>query len=383
MRITVDIRLLARGGISGIEEYTRYLLGAILAVDRDNEYSLFYNSFNKIPLVSQLPITNPDVRSELRSPRRSCQLRVIDWKIPNKLFDATSRFFRWPKIDRFLKTDLVFSPHFNILAVDKAPRVITFHDLSFIHHPYFFSWRQKFWHWLQNIRRQAQEADKIIAVSQFTKNDLINTFGIRPEKIEVIYSGISEEFRPVDSIPIRPSYILYLGTLEPRKNVPAVIRAFNILKQNKNHADLKLVLAGRAGWLYGTIIKEAGRSPFRNDIIFSGAVRSKDRVKLYSGASVFVYPSFFEGFGFPPLEAQASGCPVVVSRRSSLPEILNDSAMFADPWRVEELAGSIDLLLSNDGLREKFIKAGLENVRRFTWQKSAEQTLKMFKSLHG
>lgn len=370
MQILFDVRLLGRGGTSGIEEYSRNLLHALLALDKTNQYTLFYNGLRKKPLNLNLP--------------------EVDWHLPNKLLDFSARFLDFPRIDNYVKTDLIFSPHFNILSVDKTPRVITFHDLSFLHHPDFFSWKQKFWHWLQNIKKQAQQAERIIAVSEFTKGDLVNLLGIPPEKISVIYSGISEEFCKIASGSAlamtagetrndgRP-YILYLGTLEPRKNVPAIIRAFNLLKQKPVFNDWQLVIAGRPGWLFNSIVKEAAASPYGEDIIFRGAVNSEERVSLYNLARVFVYPSFFEGFGFPPLEAQASGCPVVVSDRASLPEIVGESALLVNPWKIEDLASAIEQAAINDQLRGKLIKMGQENVKRFVWSKAAKETLEVFK----
>ncbi len=387
MQILVDIRLLGKGGVSGIEEYTRNLLQQILTIDRSNDYILFYNGLRK-------QLLDINVAPRLRS-----GIKVIDWHLPNKVLDFSTRFFRFPAIDNFIKTDLVFSPHFNILSVRKAPRVITFHDLSFLHHPSFFSWKQKFWHWLQNIKKQAREAEKIIAVSEFTKNDLVNLLGISPEKISVVYSGISEEFGKIaasstSDLAYRQAgasevgarndhkpYILYLGTLEPRKNVPAIIRAFNILKNKAAFRDWQLVIAGRPGWLFEDILREISASPHKGDIVLKGAVSPEERVSLYNLAKVFVYPSFFEGFGFPPLEAQACGCPVVVSDRTSLPEIVGDSALLVNPWKVEDLANAVEEAALNNQLRGKLIKAGQENVKRFTWKKTAEETLEVFNNI--
>lgn len=364
MQILFDARLLGRGEASGIEEYTKNLLTALLAVDQNNDYVLFCNRFTKFPIFKQIS-----------------NFKTINWHIPNKLLDFSARFLDFPKIDNYVKTDLIFSPHFNILSVAKTPRVITFHDLSFLRHPDFFSWKQKFWHWLQNVKKQAQQAEKIIAVSEFTKNDLVNLLGIPPEKISVIYSGISEEFRknPLPHTLNAKPYILYLGTLEPRKNVPAIIRAFNLLKQKPVFRDWQLVIAGRPGWLFNSIVKEATVSPYKEDIIFRGAVNSAERVSLYNLAKVFVYPSFFEGFGFPPLEAQACGCPVVVSDRTSLPEIMGASALLVNPWKIEDLATAIEQAGMNGELREKLITMGKENVKRFVWSKTARETLEVFK----
>lgn len=345
--------------MSGIEEYTRNLLKTLLAIDRENDYSLFYNG--------------------LRNKRLNFEAKIINWKIPNKILDFSSRFLKFPAIDNFIKPDLVFSPHFNILETRKAPRVITFHDLSFLHRPDFFSWRHQFWHWLQNVKRQARRAEKIIAVSEFTKNDLVNLLNIPPEKISVIYSGISDEFRPLqikerqNAVP----YILYLGTLEPRKNVNSIIRAFNILKQDSRFKEWQLIIAGKPGWLYKNILNEAKKSPYCSQIIFKGYVIPQEKVLLYNLAKVFVYPSFFEGFGFPPLEAQACGCPVIVSDRTSLPEVMGQSAIFINPWKVEELAEAVKKLAFNKQARERLIELGHENAERFTWHKTGTEVLKL------
>jgi len=358
MKILIDARVLIKGGVSGVEEYTRNLVKALLAADRHNQYILFYNGRRKVPLNFNAPI--------------------IDWGIPNKILDLSFRFLNWPKIDSLTKADVIFSPHFNILAVKNRPRIITFHDLSFVHHPYFFSLKQRLWHWLQNIQKQVDLADKIIAVSEFTKQDLIETWQIPAEKIKVVYSGIADEFRPAASSSADYPYILYLGTLEPRKNVVALIKAFNLLKTGKKFANFKLILAGKTGWLYNNIIREAAASPFRRDIIFYGQVNNNDRVKLYSQAQVFVYPSFFEGFGFPPLEAQACGCPVVAAQRTSLIETLRDSALLVNPWSVQDLADAIDAIISDEHLRQKLQQAGLTNAKRFSWQKTAAAMLEIF-----
>ena len=365
MRILADIRLLSRGGTSGIEEYTKNLITSLLTLDNKNQYSLFYNGLRKSSIANyKLPIAE-----------------IMDWKIPNKVLDLSTRFLGFPAVDQFIKSDLIFSPHFNILKTKKAPRVITFHDLSFLHHPQFFSWKQKFWHWLQDIKTQAREAAKIIAVSEFPKSDLINLLGISPEKIQVIYSGISREFRKIASPPARNDrkpYILYLGTLEPRKNVPAIIRAFNLLKTKSLFKDWQLIIAGRPGWLYKNILREVKNSPFHADIILKGAVTAEERVLLYNLAEVFIYPSFFEGFGFPPLEAQASGCPVIVSDRTSLPEVIGDSGLLVNPWKPAELAEAVQSVAENEDLKLKMIQAGIKNAQRFSWRKTAEQTLEVF-----
>lgn len=353
-----------------MEEYTRGLLSELFRQGKGDVFTLFYNGLNKAPLDSQLPIVGQD------------NVRVLDLKIPNKILDFSSRFLSYPSVNKLTSADLVFSPHFNILAWQGTRRVVTIPDLSFIHHPQFFSWRHRFWHWLQNVKRQAELSDKIVTVSEFTKSDIVDLLGVASEKVSVIYPGISERFHPAARItgsPLRP-YILYLGTIEPRKNIGLLIRAFNVFKKDPNFKDWQLVIAGRLGWLFDQVLREAKTSPFSDDIIFRGAVTSEERVSLYNLAKVFVYPSFFEGFGFPPLEAQASGCPVIVANRTSLPEVLGDSALYIDPWRVTDLADAIRRLAGDSGLQSKLAEAGIANAKKFDWRISAGQTLKLFHS---
>lgn len=402
MRILIDIRLLASGKFSGIEEYTRHLVNNILAMDRENEYSLFFNSFRKQPIA--------DFGIDMsRAPLKR-------FYVPNKLFDASIRFFGFPKLDRLTGADLIFSPHFNIVAhTEKSKRVMTVHDLSFVRHPEFFSRRKRFWHWLQDYRRQIREADRIIAVSDSTKRDAVELIGVPEEKVTRIYSGVDPTLRrlPPDDLRLieykknliikqhamfgglglsRGSdlrggqkfeypYILYLGAFEPRKNVVAVIQAFSFLKEDARFKDYELVIAGSTGWLYEEIFSEIKKSSVRERVHIVGQVSPEDRLYLYNGASVFVYPSFFEGFGFPPLEAQACGVPVIASNRSSLPEILGGSAVLVDPWRIDDIVVSLKEFIMNNSFRETFIARGLSNASRFRWKDAAQQTVNVFRNV--
>lgn len=375
MRILIDVRLLGRGKTSGIEEYARSLIDALLHEGKD-ELGLFYNGLRKAPLPERW--------------RSEPSVTVIDRRMPNKLFDLLARTLRVPDIERGFLPDVVFSPHFNILPRTRAPRVITFHDLSFLHRPDFFRARHRLWHWLQDYRRQALRADRIVAVSEFTKSDLVDLLGIPEERIRVVHSGVSDLFCPQEEAKVaefrrsrdleRP-FLLYLGTIEPRKNLRAVIRAFNLLKRDKGFAGLELVLAGPQGWLYSEILEEAQNSAFRDDIRFFGQVRNEDRPLLYAAASLFIYPSFFEGFGFPPLEAQACGTPVVVSNRTSLPEIFCGSAALVDPWRVEEITDAAHSLLTDRAARNEAIREGFKNAERFRWPRVANEMRGIFEEL--
>ena len=363
MHILIDLRLLTKGGATGIEEYTTQLVGHLLTLDQKNKYTLFYNGLRKAPLP----------REWLERSNTS----LVDRHIPNKLFDLLNRF-NLPKLDAIAKSDAIFSPHFNIISRDsEIPHVMTFHDLSFIHHPEFFPMRKKFWHWLQKYQDRAKRASRIIAVSEFTKWDLVECLNIKPEKIVTIYSGIQNELKPMPRKSQGRPFMLYLGAIEPRKNVSAAIRAFNILKTSSKFRDWQFVIAGNFGWLYQDVLKESEQSPYRDDIRFIGKIHPSDRVFIYNLAELFIYPSFFEGFGFPPLEAQACGIPVVASDRTSLPEILGDSALLVNPWKIDDIVSAAQSIVFNPGERERLISAGFENVKRFNWVKTASKTLEV------
>jgi glycosyltransferase involved in cell wall biosynthesis len=302
------------------------------------------------------------------------------------------KFFCFPTLSSISDAEIVFSPHFNLLRNGpRTKRIITFHDLSFLHYPEFYPIRKRFWHWQQSYKKQAQVASKIVAVSEFTRYDLIDTLCLEPQKIEVIHSGIDPFYRKLaeedtalvsfkERHNLRDPFLLFVGVLEPRKNIPGLISAFDLLKQELA-SPLKLVIVGEKGWLYKKIFKRARASKFSGDIIFWGRASKPDLRCLYNLASVFVYPSFFEGFGFPPLEAQACDAPVVASNRSSLPEILGSSAILINPSDIYELAKAIEFLLDDSGLRKRYIELGRENIKRFNWTEAASKLIKIFNTI--
>jgi glycosyltransferase involved in cell wall biosynthesis len=384
MTIGIDIRTLLDENYSGVSVYTDNLTRELLALDKDDDFRFYYNCGKD--LSDRLPrFDQPNVK-------------VRKTSYPNKFFNYfLQSLFRYPKFDREVGgTDVFWAPHINFISLsDKTRKVITIHDLSFWRYPEFFTWRKNFWHKMNRIKKLFKEFEAIIAVSQNTKQDIIDLAGIEPEKIKVIYSGIDENFKilsPSDSVleevkkkySLSSSFILFLGTLEPRKNVRGVIEAYNLLRQTdktEEFEDLKLILAGGNGWKTEDIYEEYNNSPYKSDIQFLSYIKAEDKPALYNLASVFIYPSFYEGFGFPPLEAMACGAPVVTSAVSSLPEVAGGSALLVDPYNLAFLAEALRQILTNPGLAADLRKKGLENVKRFNWKKTAEEYLKVFKSL--
>lgn len=233
-------------------------------------------------------------------------------------------------------------------------------------------------------------ADKIIAVSNHTKLDLIKYYGVPEENIRVIYEAADSVFRPLslkekETVAKRYQlsfpYILYVGTLEPRKNILTLIKAFEMLKEA--NTDRKLVITGKRGWKCDDIFEYVAAKGLQKDVIFTGYVPNADLPGLYNSADLLAYPSQYEGFGLPPLEAMACGCPVITSNTSSLPEVVGDAGILIDPSSPKSLADAMLWLLNDDITRKDFVRKGLERSKQFSWKKCAEETMQIFREVQG
>jgi len=395
MTIGIDIRSLLEGRHTGVEEYTlnllRFLFGVAHFSARHNEYLLFSSGGKK---------------SKIKNQKSKIQLKIINYKnislkhfpISNRVLNLSFKCFGRPRLDKLLNgVDIFWAPNINLIpTTSKCRKIVTFHDLSFERHPEFFSLKRRLWHQFINPAKLAQEADKIITVSESTRQDLIDIYRVEPEKIKVVYSGVGKKFKVQSSklkvkkikkkYHLPEEFILYLGTIEPRKNLVGLIRAYEVLMRkflvpNSKFLIPKLVIAGTKGWLYENILKTAHQSKYSKDIIFTGFIEDKDKPELYNLATIFVYPSFYEGFGFPPLEAMASGVPTITSNCSSLPEIVGDAAIMVDPYKPDELAWAMEMILTDEKLRQKLSQKGIEQARKFSWEKCARETLTVLQSV--
>lgn len=378
MVIGIDIRTLMEREHSGVPEYTHQLIRGLMSLDTQNQYRLFFNS------ARDLSKNIPDFSA--------FKAEIINTRYPNKLFNLVmQKTLRIPKIDRLLGCDLFFMPTINFISLsDRCRKIITVHDLSFLKHGEFFSCKRKFWHYLINVKKLLHQFEKIVAVSASTKRDLIELCGIAPEKISVIYSGLSPEYRPISKddsrlLEVKKKYnlpdkfIFHLGTIEPRKNLIGVVRAYDYLIANTLElADYKLIIAGGSGWKNKAIYEAINSVERSSNIRHIGFMDKEDKVYVYNLASVFVYPSHYEGFGFPPLEAMASGTPVITSSVSSLPEIAGRGAVLVNPNNFQEIAESIRLVLSNNKLKNELVSNGLAQAAKFSWQKTAASYLDLF-----
>lgn len=366
-----------------MEEYIYKLLRVLLEEDRENEYVLFFNAWNtKTPDISFMGgRTNVTVKT---------------FRIPNKLLNLSLWYFGWPKLDRLIGgVDVYFLPNINFVAVSRDVKfVVTAHDLSFERFPETFSWKTRIWHYLVNFRDVVRRADHILAVSHSTRNDLVELYVADPKKIMVIPSGLDERFHKMkrsDSqlLAVQKNYhlpykfILYLGTFEPRKNLVSLVRAFDWIKQNGSPEAKKysLVLAGRPGWKCDDLFRAIKESPFIGDIVLPGYIEDEDKTALYNLATALVYPSLYEGFGFPPLEAIGCGVPVITSHSSSLPEVVGNAGLLIDPYRPDELRVALESVINNRGLREHLQERGLVQAKKFDWHTTARTVLSLWREM--
>ena len=273
----------------------------------------------------------------------------------------------------------------------KAPYIITVHDLiryfdfkgygTFIHHP---NRRDRFY--LSLDYRGIKKAARVIAVSQTTKLDLVEHLGIPGERISVVYEGIDHRlFKPTSRRLVNYPYLLYVGSEHPRKNFGQLIRAFFKLKTERRFKDLKLVKIGSAG-RHGPMFRKHALQVINelnipSDVVFTERIAEEDLPAYYTGAECLVSPSLYEGFGLPPLEAMACGCPVIVSNRGALPETTGKAAIKVNPYDIDGITKAIRQVLTDENLRQVLIPKGLEHARQFSWEKAAEETLKVYQGV--
>ncbi|MCW1888628.1 MAG: glycosyltransferase family 4 protein [Candidatus Moranbacteria bacterium] len=381
MRIGIDIRCLAEGRRTGVEEYTLGLLKELLHSEGGHHFVLFFNSWSKPPRF-------------LHALAHHDNVTIKAYRLPNKLLNFCLWYLRYPKLDRLMGgVDVVFLPNQNFAATSKhVPLVVTAHDLSFELFPRTFSWKQRIWHYLVDFRGLIKRSRVVVAVSDSTKNDVVDTYGTKEAKITVIPSGYDKNCRLIDRnsevlIDVQKRYklpfkfILSFATFEPRKNLLSVIEAYEeFIKQNPD-SQYDLVLAGSPGWEKRALYTRIRTSALRSRIHTIGFVEDADKPAVYNLASVFVYPSFYEGFGFPPLEAMACGVPVIASHSSSLPEIVGDAGILIDPYRPQEIFDAFEAILKDRELHETLRARGLERCVRYSWARTSSEVLGLFGKL--
>lgn len=366
MRIGIIARSLT-GSMSGTKRYLSNIIRALLATDLKNEYVIYYDQESCLD-------KNP-----------SAMEKVI--KMPTKLLwdhIALPLAVRRDRIDVLLCTRNVIP----LFVTCKS--VVTVYDLSYILYPRYYNLTDSLYMNL-GIRWSMGKSSAIIAISQNTKADLVSRLRVKPEKIHCVYLATNENYGLIEDraqlgnvrekYKLPSEFILSVAGLQPRKNLPNLIKAFCLAKQ-RLEVTHKLVMIGAPLRQHSAILNEVDASPVRSEIVWLKFVPEEDLPAIYNLATLFVFPSLYEGFGLPLLEAMACGCPVVCSNTSSLPEIAGNVAILVNPTSVEQLADGICRVLTEDNLRNSLIKKGLKRVSSFSWERAAKETLEVFEEVY-
>ncbi|MFW6135503.1 MAG: glycosyltransferase family 4 protein [Chloroflexota bacterium] len=282
------------------------------------------------------------------------------------------------------RPDLLFVPAHVLPPVRPDLSLVTIHDLGYLRFPEAHPWRQRLYLDL-STRWNARVATHVLADSQATKDDLVARYATQPERVTVAYPGVDPSLAPVrDPAAIRAAkarygitgdYFLHLGTLQPRKNLRRLVEAFAAFTTRRPQLGASLVVAGKRGWLYDELFEHVRGCGLGGQVHFPGYLADEDKATLMSGALAFVFPSLYEGFGLPVLEAQICGCPVVTSTTSSLPEVAGDGALLVDPQDTAGIADAMERLVSDPALSDGLVERGFANAGRFSWEACAQTIL--------
>lgn len=376
MEIGFDITVLVEDKRTGIGNYVYSLLQALLKIDQKNKYALL----GITPLKAYSYIRRPEFLN-----KQNVELKA--YRMPSKLFHrifAVWQTLKFPPVEWFTgDIDVFHSFDWFCPPTKKAKTVATIFDVTPLTHPE--------WHTSGNIKQHARrlkaiqkQADFVITISQASKKDIVKILKISSEKITVAYPGVDEKkFYPVknkflltrvlEKYNLKPGYILFVGTIQPRKNIARLIKAYEILRREKKFKQ-SLVLVGRRG-------KGAEKFKSKEGVILTDYILDEDLPFIYNAARVFVYPSLYEGFGIPIIEAMACGCPVVTSNISSMPEVVGKAAVLVNPYNIKDIAKGIKEILDNTKFSDKLRSVGIERVKKFTWGKCAKTTLKTYQKL--
>lgn len=371
MNIGIDIRPALKAK-TGVGNYALNLVHALAELDRENRYHLFSSSFRD--------------RFDLPQIQGLANWRVRDYRFPNSLMN-----FLWDKVGGFpinLLLNGIEVFHFTgaiAPALKNIATVATVYDLYHVRHPESVEPRHRVSR--QALKTNLNAVSGVIAISAFTKSDLVDSLGISPEKIEVVPLGVDTRiFRPLpgcaeylkNRFALEDEYLLHVGTLENRKNLLPMLDAFNMIRAR--HPHLKLVLAGNPGKGFELIREKMQKLNIEKSVRHLGYLDAdQDLPYLYGGASAFVFPSIYEGFGLPILEAFACGVPVAASNCTSIPEVAGDSALLFDPLQPDDIAEKVLRILEDSGLAQTLTDKSAERAKGFTWAETAKRTLGIYK----
>lgn len=377
MKIAFDVSPIIDSHKSGVG-YCTYGFVKTMVSQYDNNYILNY-------------INNPKYKKNLNTLIVGKNVKINSFCFKNSVYKVASTFLPI-QYGAFFKDSADITHFFNYYLPPgvKGKKIVTVHDMTYKRFPETVRFRTKQMLNL-NLEKSLKRADIILTVSEFSKSEIITYFPEVKDKIRVVYNGVDlNVFKPLLDKNIKigiakkynlpERYMLYLGTLEPRKNLERLIDSYYLLLKEFNSVP-KLVLAGGKGWLYNSIFNKVSTLGLEDKIIFTGYIDEKDVAPLISGAEIFLFPSMYEGFGMPVIEAMACGVPVLTSNVSSLPEVAGDAAVLVDPFSVEDIKNKLKLLLMDENLRKRLNKMGPKRAKRFSWDVVTKDLYEIYKEL--
>lgn len=363
--IAIDIRCLLASQPTGVALYTVGLLDALLREEQKHTYILFSSGVKPLP-------------EEYRT-RWSGKARFVHFRFPNKLLHLILAL-RLVSVDWIIsklvgkKIDIFFVPNIHILPVSTQVKfVATIHDLSFEHLPEVFSWKRRLWHWVVQPKKIAKRADVVVTPSHYTAWDVARTYKIDKNKIQPVVAALTQLESREEVVDITKPYILCLGTIEPRKNIDALVQAYK--KSELFEQGIRFVIAGVPGWQCVKTLEHIGNT---EGVEHLGYVSPAEKNHLYKQALCFIYPSLYEGFGLPILEAMVHGTPVITSHVTALTEVGGDAVHYVNPDDMNDIAHAMKILCSDMQLRERYSEKGKERAQTYTWKKSAAILRKVF-----
>ena len=369
MKIAVNTRLLLKDKLEGIGWVAYECLSRIVKAHPDDE---FYFLFDRKP--DQKFIFAENVKPVVLFPQaRHPFLYVIYFEI------SVRRALRKIKPDVYLSTDAYLSLR------SKTPQIAVFHDINFEHFPQDFP-RLALWHYKKFFPKYAKKAAKIITVSEFSKQDIVENYHVEPEKISVAYNGANEGFKPLpeeEKNNIRNKYtagyqyFMFVGSLHPRKNLARLFPAYDLFKECTG-SDVKLLIVGEKRWWTEPIQKAYESMVHKDDVVFVGHLQIYELQRVTAAALASVYVSYFEGFGIPIVEAYKCDVPVITSNVTSMPEVAGDAALLVDPFNIESIANALELVM-DENVRNSLIEKGRIRRNDFSWDKAAEQWYSVIK----
>ena len=364
MRIAVNTRLLLKGKLEGIGWFTYQTLERIVKNHPEHEFFFLFDRPYDPSFIFAANVTPIVVHPQARHP--ILFYLWFEWSVPHIL--------------RKYKIDLFLSPDSYLSLSTKVPTCLVVHDLAFEHYPEHYVTSHRLY-WRHYSPLFARKATRIATVSTYSKEDISKHYGIDQNKIDVVYNGAHDEYR-ILSLAEREEmktqyadgceYFVFAGAIHPRKNIVNLLKAFVAFKKHQR-TNMKLVIAGRPAWKYEEVDEMKAQMPFKDDVKWVGYMNVDELSKLIGGSYAMVYPSLFEGFGIPILEAFQCGVPAIVSNTSSMPEVAGDAALLVDPSDPADIADKMHLMYKDEHLRGKLIANAAEQVKKFDWDSSARK----------